>query len=194
MTAATVAPGKRAAKYNPATMRHSWTKEREHHRRCDFCGLHVENRPGGGGYFQLWDWPEQWGRPDGDNKRDKAPTPKCPGVYVPPAPVAAVEPSLTCKDCGDQLLAWVPTDDGLPVAIAGRDPEGDLLVVEGRNGWTVRDLRLHPAADPAPERRRRRHWCVYRFGCYGKAGKCPNRGRKYAIGTWCDDCVPSSRR
>lgn len=192
MSTATIAPGKRAAKWNPGTMRHTWTKEREHHKRCDHCGMHVENRPGRGGYYQLWDWPEVWNRPAGDNGSDKAPVPKCPGPYV--APAAPAKPvGLVCDRCGDELLAWVPTDDGLPIAVEAKDPEGDLLVVEGRNGWTVRVLHLHPVSNPDPERRRRRHWCIYRYPCLGKAGKCTGRGRLYAIGTFCDECSPANR-
>lgn len=195
MTAAAIAPGKRAASYNPSTQRHSWTKDAEHHKTCDFCGLHVENREIAGvdRWYQAWTWPEALGLDDGHN-RYRGTVPKCPGPPASSAPAAAAPAGIVCKGCGDQLLAYVPTDDGLPVAIEAKDPDGDLLVVEGRNGWTVRLLNLHPVANPDPERRRRRHWCVYKYGCSGKAGLCPNRGRLYAVGTWCDDCAPGNRR
>lgn len=190
MTATAIAPGKRAASYNPSTQRHSWDKEAEHHKRCAFCGLHVENREiaGVGRWYQAWDWPAERGLDDGHN-RYRGTVPKCPGPMAPaPAPAA-----LVCKTCGDELLAWVPTDNGLPIAIEARDPEGDLLVVEGRHGWTVQLLNLHPVANPDPERRRRRHWCIYKYKCSGKAGTCSARGRLYATGTWCDDCAPGRR-
>jgi hypothetical protein len=199
VSAAAIAPGKRVAKYNPGSQRHSWTKEREHHRRCDFCGLHVENRPGGGGYFQLWDWPAERGLPEGTNKgTGSSAVPKCPGPYVAPAPAAAVE-GPKCSTCDEQLLALVPLvfvggGRGGLVALAAADPAGEFVVARREGEWVVQAYDRARDQDVDPGMRRRVHKCSsYRYRCLGDAGRCPKRGRLYAIGTFCDDHPPRSR-
>lgn len=68
---------KRAARWNSELRRHSWTKDREHFKHCDFCGVVVENKHAADlrTWWQEWTWP---GGDVGDN-RQGGPVPKCPG-------------------------------------------------------------------------------------------------------------------
>ncbi len=194
MTAAAIAPGKRAAKYNPATQRHSWTKEAEHHKRCDFCGLHVENREiiGVGRWFQVWDWPAERELEPGSN-RHRGTVPKCPGPLAP----AAEKPAggaPSCSTCGEALLALAPLvfpggGRGGLVPLAGKDAAGEFVALKVAGEWVVQAYER--GRDFDPEMRRSRHRCTpYRFPCLGKSGACDQRGRLYPTGTFCDGCVP----
>lgn len=79
---ASLAPGdapKRKARWNATLQRHSWVKMREHHRRCDFCGIHVVNEHGGDHrtWWQTWIWRDGT---TGTNKGEAGQRlPKCPG-------------------------------------------------------------------------------------------------------------------
>ncbi len=71
------AGGRRAAKYNPVLQRHSWTKLREHHYRCDFCEILYVNTHDTGrrDWWRVWRWPD--GREG--TTQGLVPFPKCPG-------------------------------------------------------------------------------------------------------------------
>lgn len=108
-------------------------------------------------------------------------------------PAAAARPvlGLVCPSCGDRLAAVVPAvNEGPDVAIEAKDPAGDYVAVETAAGWRCR--KLTPGEDAPLELRRRGHWCVYRYRCYGLGGKCPDRARLFPGGTFCDQHRPGS--
>ncbi|GAA3751780.1 hypothetical protein [Micromonospora maritima] len=80
----------RAPRYNPALRRHSWKQQREHHKDCRFCGIHVENRQGrhAAEWFQNWTWPD--GRYGSTLWTTNHKIPSCPG----PDALAAPAPQL----------------------------------------------------------------------------------------------------
>ncbi|MFG3710992.1 hypothetical protein [Micromonospora sp. NPDC047730] len=69
----------RTPRYNPDLRRHSWEKLREHHKRCQFCGIHVENKPGShrAEWHQEWTWPD--GRVGNTEWSTNKKLPTCPG-------------------------------------------------------------------------------------------------------------------
>lgn len=78
----------RLARWNPATMRHAWVKECDHHYDCRHCGIHKENMvlvdaspTYGARESKHRGWYQRWLTRDGvmGDTRGKVDFPKCPG-------------------------------------------------------------------------------------------------------------------
>lgn len=67
----------------PTADRHAWVHSSEHHRRCRWCGLHVERRPDphSRSWFSEWDWPDT-GMDQAKNDYAEGSVPGCPGPTV----------------------------------------------------------------------------------------------------------------